>query len=115
MTRAVMLGCGLALASGPPARVATVDRTMAFEKNLGQVGGPTRYLARGPGYAALVSPTEMVLSLGKGRESTGLRVELVGGRRGSEVEGLEERLGKANYFIGSDPSRWRTDVPTFAR
>ena len=23
--------------------------------------------------------------------------------------------GKANYFIGNDPARWKTEVPTFAK
>jgi Beta-propeller repeat len=132
MTRAVVLGYGLALASatsigaaerrqGSPetrsagARWATIERPMAFEKNLGQVGGSTRYVARGPGYAVFVAPSEMVFSLGSGRGAAGLRVELVQGRHDAEVEGLEEQAGKANYFVGKDPSRWRTDVPTFAR
>src|SRR2546426_6077837 len=29
--------------------------------------------------------------------------------------GQEELPGKANYFIGNDPSKWRTDVPTYAK
>jgi uncharacterized protein (TIGR03437 family) len=31
------------------------------------------------------------------------------------VEGLEELPGKSNYFIGKDPGKWRTNVPTYAR
>jgi Beta-propeller repeat len=125
MTRVAVLGCGLALVSstGPErsleqgrtrTRLATIERPLAFEKNLGQVRGSTRYVARGPGYAVYVAPAEMVLSVVNGRLASGLRIALVGGRRDAEVEGLEERAGRANYFLGNDPSRWRTDVPTFA-
>jgi hypothetical protein len=31
------------------------------------------------------------------------------------VTGREELPGKANYFIGNDPAKWRTDIPTYAR
>ncbi len=31
------------------------------------------------------------------------------------VEALEELPGKANYFLGNDPTKWRTNVPTYAR
>jgi len=31
------------------------------------------------------------------------------------VSGLEEQPGKANYFVGRDRSKWRTNVPTYAK
>jgi hypothetical protein len=31
------------------------------------------------------------------------------------VRGDVELRGKANYFLGNDPSRWLTNVPTFAK
>lgn len=31
------------------------------------------------------------------------------------IEGLEEQEGKSNYFIGSDSSKWRTNVKNFGR
>jgi len=31
------------------------------------------------------------------------------------VTGLDELPGKSNYFIGNDPKKWRTNVPTYAR
>jgi hypothetical protein len=33
----------------------------------------------------------------------------------SGAEGLEELQGKANYFIGNDPRKWRVNVPLFSR
>ncbi|HKV37781.1 MAG TPA: SBBP repeat-containing protein, partial [Blastocatellia bacterium] len=30
------------------------------------------------------------------------------------VEGLDQTPGKINYFLGQDPARWRTNIPTFA-
>ena len=68
-----------------------------------------------------VMPTEMVLSLqqGTGAEEplprpAVLRVKLLKARS-AEMEGLDELPGKANYFIGRDPKRWRTDVTGYAK
>jgi hypothetical protein len=32
-----------------------------------------------------------------------------------QVAGTDELAGKSNYFLGNDPARWRTNVPTYAR
>src|SRR5439155_18644506 len=44
-----------------------------------------------------------------------LRMKLVGANRAAKVTALDELPGKTNYFIGNDPRRWRTDVPTYAK
>jgi hypothetical protein len=36
----------------------------------------------------------------------------VGANPAPKVTGFDELPGKANYFIGNDPKKWRTDVPT---
>ena len=43
-----------------------------------------------------------------------IRIELAGASA-PQPEGVEALPGRANYFLGSDPSRWRTGVPTYAR
>jgi hypothetical protein len=43
-----------------------------------------------------------------------LRLRLLGANPNSEVRGLEELPGKSNYSIGSDPSKWRTNIPNYA-
>jgi hypothetical protein len=40
---------------------------------------------------------------------------LVGGKPDPEVSGVQELPGRSHYFIGNDPSRWRMDVPHYAR
>src|SRR5439155_17798981 len=40
---------------------------------------------------------------------------LVGANQAAKVTALDELPGKSNYFIGSDPKKWRTDVPTYAK
>jgi hypothetical protein len=38
-----------------------------------------------------------------------------GGNSDARVMELEELPGKANYFIGNDPAKRRTNVPTYAK
>ena len=44
-----------------------------------------------------------------------MRMRLVGGNAKGRVVGLDELPGRSNYFIGNDPKKWRTNVPTYAR
>lgn len=44
-----------------------------------------------------------------------LRMELVGANSEPRVAGVDELPGKFNYLVGNDESRWRTNLPTFAR
>jgi hypothetical protein len=49
------------------------------------------------------------------RASAVLRVRLLGANPAAKVTGAEELPGKANYFIGNDPKKWHTSVPTYAK
>lgn len=73
----------------------------------------------GPRSAALRKPGELHHRFGKVRgdhgKETNLRISLVGANFAASPAGLEELPGKLNYFLGSDRSKWRTDVPTFAK
>ncbi len=51
----------------------------------------------------------------EGAASIRSAVRIGRGRRGRVREGENELAGKANYLVGDDPSKWRTDVPTYAR
>jgi hypothetical protein len=44
-----------------------------------------------------------------------LRMKLIGANPAAPVTGLDELPGKTNYFIGNDPAKWRTNVPTYAK
>ena len=44
-----------------------------------------------------------------------LSMQLVGANPKVTTRGADELPGKANYFIGSDPQKWRTHMPTYAR
>ncbi len=44
-----------------------------------------------------------------------IRMRLLGGNAKGRVVGLDELPGKSNYFIGNDPRKWRTNVPSYAQ
>src|SRR6266516_8073287 len=107
---------------------------LQFEQNQGQTDKSARFLARGPGYGLYLTGNEAVLALsprsnanrnGRGihkkleapaqSRSRALRMRLVGAAPAPRASGLEELPGKANYFVGNDPAKWRTNVPTYAR
>jgi hypothetical protein len=51
---------------------------------------------------------------GQMTKDTILRMKLVGANAGAAVTGADELPGKSNYFIGNDPKKWHSNVPTYA-
>src|SRR2546426_2956094 len=91
---------------------------LAFEINDGHTDDQVKALARGRGHTMFltrVGETVFVLQKLRGLQRDVVRMNLVGGNPTPRVEGLDELPGKANYFIGNDPKKWRTNVPTYAR
>ena len=85
---------------------------LVFEPNQGQVDSQVRFLARGGGFTLYLTDREAVMSL-KGAQP--VRMSLVGGAKPKEFERLEPTGGISNYFIGNDPSKWRTQIPQYKR
>ncbi len=46
---------------------------------------------------------------------TVLRMRLMGANPTAKVIGIEGLSGRNNYFIGKNPRKWRTNVPTYAK
>lgn len=112
---------------------------LSFEANQGQTDSQVKFLARGSGYTLFLTGDEAVLQLrnadfGMRNEKTAdssssansqsgirnpqssvLRMKLLGANPSPQAAGLDELSGKSNYFIGSDPKQWRTDIPTYAK
>jgi Beta-propeller repeat len=44
-----------------------------------------------------------------------LRIRLVGANPNPKISGVDPLPGKANYFVGNDPKKWRTNVPNYAK
>jgi beta-propeller repeat-containing protein/HYR domain-containing protein len=101
-----------------------------FEANQGQTASQVKFLSRGSGYTLFLTPTEAVLGLkqAKGKDSlratrhalreydlTVLRMKIEGANPSPRASGLDPLPGIVNYFLGNDPAKWRTNVPTYAR
>ena len=102
---------------------------LSFERNDGQTDDRVRFLSRGPGYRMFFGGDGAVLYLDKSetrrtpkaepsriptpRASQIVRLKLLGAN--SSVSGEDELAGKVNYFLGNDPTKWRTNVPLYRK
>src|ERR1035441_8986022 len=86
---------------------------LSFEANRGQTARQVKFLSRGPGYTLFLTPDAAVLSLHREKDNAVLRMKLLGANAPASVTGADALPGKSNYFIGSDPNQWRTNVPTY--
>ena len=133
----LLAGVAMPVAAVGDARVSETygKLPLHFELNQGQTHEEVRFLARGPGYSLYLTAGEAVLVLTKpnpdakrlGRSTPErldtqkpgtpvvVRMNLVGAAPKPLVSGLDELPGKANYFVGNDPAKWRTNVPTYAK
>jgi hypothetical protein len=111
---------------------------LAFEANQGQTAPEVRYLAHGQSYQLFLTTQEAVLTLrqpatagtksAKGAspvaarthhtpnaavKTSVLRMHFDGANPAAEIAGTKQLPGKINYFIGNDPKKWHTDVPSY--
>jgi uncharacterized repeat protein (TIGR01451 family) len=113
-----------------------------FQLNRGQSDLGVNFLAQASGYNLLLTPAASVMVLkpsadphiernmqtkgfasakslrsaaGKQAPAAVVRLVLSGANENPQVLGLEELPGKVNYFVGNDPDKWLTDIPTYAK
>ncbi|MEK9142651.1 MAG: SBBP repeat-containing protein, partial [Nitrospirota bacterium] len=121
-----------------PVAAQLLGLPLQFEANRGQVDDQVKFLARGKGYTLFLTPTESVMVL-TGREASRVkseagsdptevighesqeykrsvvRMKLEGANPSPAIDGMEQLPGIVNYFIGNDPAKWRTKIPTYAK
>lgn len=108
--------------ANPKLRVNYMSLPLALEVNQGQSDSQVKFLARGQGYELFLTSNQAVLSLsrrasspqGKG-ELKALRTRLIGADPSPAMAAEEQLPGTSNYFIGSNPNNWRTNVPQYGR
>ncbi len=114
---------------------------LSFESNQGQADPQVKFVSRGSGYTLFLTGDEAVFSLHGGERDkaqspvalqakprlrrtsaggprapdTALRMKLLNANPAAQVAGDAELPGKSNYFLGNDPQKWRTNVPTYAK
>ena len=102
--------------------IPSVDRynalPLSFEANQGQVDPQVKYLARGEGYTLFLTSGAAVLGLrgsGAGTPTQWVQLILQGANTTPAIAGEEQLIGRSNYFVGSDSSKWKSNLPTFSR
>jgi hypothetical protein len=109
---------------------------MSFEPNEGQKSAGVKFYSHGPGYELFLANQEAVMALHRMPASKGaslrsmnpaeraaalhsdkvslVRMKLDGSNPNAQIAGQAQLPGKVNYFIGNDPKKWHTDIPSFA-
>jgi hypothetical protein len=90
---------------------------LSFERNDGQAEAQVKFLARGNGYTLFLTPSENVLALRKTPKGAAnvLRIKMIGSNPAPRVEATSQLAGRSNYFIGNDPKKWRTNIPSYSK
>jgi hypothetical protein len=111
---------------------------LRFEENQGQTDSEVSFISHGSGYELFLTPQDAVLALRSSapqdrpaqkhvvgfRKSHGarlggrisaIRIHLEGANSAPRITGTDQLPGKTNYFVGNDPKKWQTDVPSYAR
>jgi hypothetical protein len=110
---AVAVGYGGAVPARPAtanahAEAAFAQLPLTFVKSRG------RFEAHGAGHAIYVGPRRVALALQRSSgRGVALALRFVGADRQASVAGSGRAPGTVNYLRGDDPSRWRTNVPTY--
>jgi hypothetical protein len=90
---------------------------LTFEANRGQEDASVDYVAHGRGYSLSTTrqgATIVLKNPSKSKADT-LRLRLIDANPDSAPRGTDEQPGRTSYFIGKDPSKWRTNIPNFGR
>ena len=111
-------------------REFTAHLPLSFEQNVGQLDSRAKFSARGAGYNLFLTSTGALLELRKNKSlrktrgesadrwqsrtpSSLLGLKLQGANPQANAIGVDQLSGHRNYFIGNDPAKWHTNVPTF--
>ena len=111
----------------PEAKLMSVP--LSFEPNQGQAASTVQFLSRGSGYALFLAPGKVVLNLERQRPASAaatgqapeaasvdtLHMSLIGANAKADAAGLVRQSGVVSYFIGNDPQKWRSGIPTYGK
>ncbi|RPI58259.1 MAG: hypothetical protein EHM56_02250, partial [Chloroflexi bacterium] len=89
---------------------------LQFEANEGEADAAAKFLAHGPGYNVFLTPGEALLALSAprpGQPSAVVSLEFAGAADEPLLVGEDRLPGVVNYYLGRDPARWHTGIPTY--
>lgn len=86
------------------------DIPLSFEPNVVREPREVPYLASGSSYTLYLAGGEMLLG---GHNEAPLRMKLLGANLAAPTVGEGQQDSTSNYFLGNDPSKWRSSVPNY--
>jgi hypothetical protein len=110
-----------------PSRLLSIRRPLNFEVNRGQTARQVKYLAHSRDMALFLTADDTVLRLAAPRASkrekpnrptdraSVLQLRPLGASSRVAIRGEDPMRARVNYFIGGDPSKWHTVIPTYAK
>jgi len=116
---AVAAGCGSTAPAGPAPGAPELASSKSAEAAFAQlpltfVERRGRFQANGPGHAIAATPEGVALALQRSSgRGVGLALRFVNANPRATTAGSGRAPGTVNYLRGKDPSRWRTNVPTY--
>ena len=85
-----------------------------FEPNVGQAPAAVKYLAHEAGYSVALTEQGAVLGLGQAKDQATLQLALAGAAANPVMVAERRQSSISNYFIGSDSTKWHSDVTNYA-
>jgi hypothetical protein len=117
--------------------LSNLGRTgLSFERNMGQTASRVDYLAHTGNGTVFLTPTAAVFAMQEqsavsSQQSAGLPstppgvrstnagvalyMDIVGANPAGRAAGVNPLPGKVNSFLGNDPAKWHSNIPTFGR
>lgn len=98
---------------------------LLFIPNQGQIDSNVAYYASATGRTLYFTDEGVIFDLGRRqetRDSAGAEgnaerlvfsLSFVDANQKPTVEGIDRAVARVNYFIGNDPDKWHTDLPTY--
>ena len=86
-----------------------------FEPNQGLLPPQVKYHSKGAGYTLLLEEAGAAISLADGHSTASVRMTLPGSRPKPAIAGEDLQAGRTSYLLGNQPSRWKSNVPHYAR
>ena len=121
-TRCLLSGQAIAPTAVDMAKVGAsfAQLPLSFVPNSGQFASPVQYSASGSGYSLFLTSTGAAFSLLAGGSTaqsaaTTVQMQLQGANPNASGVGLNPDSSTTSFYLGNDPSQWRTDVSNFGR